>query len=158
MASTEYPHPTLRNATLDDVDWIVQNGAKEFEGSPYSEFTVHNGKARQLIERLIVNGQKEAVVLISHANGQPVGVLAAYAFEPLFASNKIAIECLWFLEDEYRKGSRARDMMDAYEHWARLVGCTHIQYGVLSTSPKGMDRLYERAGLTCTEHIYMKRV
>lgn len=154
--SDEFAHQTLRFATLDDVDWIVQNGIQEFKDSPYFDFGVDQRKTRALFERLIADGQNDAVVLISHDAGSPVGVLAAYAFQPLFSRSKIAIECLWFLTESNRKGSRGHDMMKAYEYWARLVGCSHVQYGLLTTSPERMEILYRKTGATETERIFTK--
>lgn len=151
-------HPTLRHATLDDIDYILSASKKEFEESPYLGFGVDDSKARKLLEKLIVEGQQKGIVLLSVEEGNPVGVLAAYAFEPLFSSNKIAIECLWFLEEPYRNSRRAGDMIQAYEYWAKAVGCSHVQYGLLSTSPPSMERMYSKIGALETERIFMKAV
>lgn len=49
-------------------------------------------------------------------------------------------------------------MKQAYEYWAKLVGCEFVQYGVLSTSPEGLDKLYERDGMKMSEKVYIKRL
>jgi hypothetical protein len=154
----EFPHKTLRHATLDDIPWIITEASKEFQESPYIEFGVNRAKARQLLEKLIIEGQENGVVLLSYDGSKIVGCLAAYAFSPLFSTNRIATECLWFLSEEYRKTARGLDMMKAYEYWAKLVGCTHVQYGLLSTSPERMKSLYDRTGAKMTEQIFTKRL
>lgn len=154
----EFPHKTLRHATLDDIPWIIAEATKEFKDSPYLDFGVDQRKARQLLEKLIVEGQEKGIVILSHDNGEPVGCLAAYSFSPLFSLNKIATECLWFLNENQRQTSRGLDMMKAYEYWAKLVGCTHVQYGLLNTSPARMSKLYDRTGAKMTEQIYTKRL
>lgn len=151
-------HKTLRHATLDDIPWIITKATEEFKDSPYFEFGVSKPKARELLEKLVVEGQEKSIVLLSHDNGLPVGCLAAYSFSPLFSTNKIATECLWFLEEAYRKTARGLDMMKAYEYWANLVGCSHVQYGLLSTSPDRMASLYARTGAQMTEQIFTKRL
>lgn len=152
----ETSHKSLRFATLNDIPWIISEAKKQFLDAPYFAFGVDDRKVRQLFEKLIVEGQEHSIILISHDGGKPVGALAAYAFEPMFSHNKIAIECLWFLLDDYRKGSRGRDMANAYEYWAKLVGCSHVQYGLLSSSPQRMASLYEKIGAAETERIFMK--
>jgi hypothetical protein len=151
-------HKTLRHASLDDIPWIIEKAVQEFHDSPYLGFGVDKIKARQLLEKIIVEGQDKGFVLISHAEGKPVGCLVAYSFQPLFSQQKVATEALWFLLEEYRKTSRGLDMMKAYEYWAKLVGCSHVQYGLLSTSPARMQSLYDRTGAVQTEKIFTKRI
>lgn len=151
-----YEHPTLRLATLNDVPWIVSHAQKQFSSSKYANMDVDLSKAQQMIEKFIIEGKDEYLVLISHQEGTPVGCLAAYAFAPIFSTRRIAVEVCFFIEDEFRKSKRGFELMDAYEYWSKLVGCKSCQYGLLESSPERMKELYERRGAYATETVYMK--
>lgn len=148
---------TLRLAGLDDIPYLMDLAKTLYETSGWDLIPVDYQKGRQMFEKFIIEGQKDALVLISHDNGKPLGVLAAYAFTPLFSNSRVAVECLWYLEPEHR-GRRGVEMKQAYEYWAKLVGCEFVQYGVLSTSPEGLGKLYERDGMRMSEKVYIKKL
>lgn len=154
---SEIKTESLRLATLDDIPYLMGLAKTLYETSGWDMIPVNYEKGRQIFEKFIVEGQKEALVLISHDKGKAVGVLAAYAFVPMFSDSKIAVECLWYLEPEYR-GHRGLDMKEAYEYWAKLVGADFCQYGVLSTSPPGLEKLYQKEGMTYSEKVYLKKL
>lgn len=153
---TEGEHPSLALAGLNDIDDILEL-AKEFHvETPYSPLNLDLTKIRVSLEKFIIEQGTDHLVLLSKSEGKVVGVLAAYAYEPLFSRERMAIELFWYLKPEFRRGSRGTEMMDAYEYWARKAGCVLVQYGVLASSPDGMKKLYERRGMDLTEQIYQK--
>jgi GNAT superfamily N-acetyltransferase len=147
-------YDNLRFATLEDIPVILAMAQKLYVGSPYECFTMDANKTRKMIEKFIVEGQKDFLVLLAHVDNKPVGVLVGYAFEPLFSNDRAAIEALWFLDEAHRSSKIGQQMMDAFEYWAQSQGCKVIQYGMLSSSPPGMERLYERRGLVLAEKIF----
>lgn len=156
MADTQ-THETLRHATLEDTQEILRLGREAFKDLP-SVFRLDTKKAVALIERFIVDGPKEDLfVLVSYDGDKVVGAIGGYAFEPLFSTQKVATECFWFLEKEYRGGRRALDMMEAYEYWARLVGCDAIQYGMF-TEGVDLSGIYDKIGAKLVEKIYIKEL
>lgn len=148
---------TLRLASLDDIPYLLDLAKTQYETSGWDMIPVDYTKARQMFEKFVIEGQKEAMVLISHDKGKAVGVMAAYAFTPLFSNSKVAVEVLWYLEPEYR-GRRGVDMKQAFEYWAKLIGAEFVQYGVLSTSPDGLEKLYQRDGMHKSETVYIKKL
>lgn len=148
---------TLRLAGLDDIPYLMDLAKTLYETSGWDMIPVDYTKGRAMFEKFIVEGHKDALVLISHDKGKPVGVLAAYAFTPIFSQAKVAVECLWYLEPEHR-GRRGVEMKKAYEYWANLVGASFVQYGVLGTSPEGLEKLYQRDGMTLSEKVYIKKI
>lgn len=149
-------HPTLRFAGLNDIDDILVLAKKLYHGSPYASLTINEEKIRGLLEKIIVEGGRDYLVLLSYDGDRTVGVLVGHAYEPVFSTDKVAIEMLWYLEPEFRNGVRGRDMMDAYEYWAKGVKAKVVQYGLLSSSPEGMASLYKRRGLDRVEQIFQK--
>lgn len=146
-------YDNLRFATLEDISVILEMAQKLYVGSPYEVFTMDANKTRKMLEKFIVEGQKDFLVLLA-TDPKIVGVLVGYAFEPLFSNDRAAIEALWYLDPEHRSSKIGQQMMDAFEYWAQSQGCKVIQYGMLSSSPPGMERLYERRGLVLAEKIF----
>lgn len=149
-------HQTLRHARLSDLPELLELAKSLTAGSPMEALSVDYEKARAGIEKAIISDQKDWLALVSHVDDKPVGVLVAYCFEPIFSTTKLAVEVFWYLDPEYRSGRRGIEMMQAYEYWAKLVGCKVVQYGWLVSSPEGMKKLYERSGAQLAEHVYYK--
>jgi GNAT superfamily N-acetyltransferase len=153
---TEKSTETLRHATLGDVDAILDMAKRLYEGSVYETISVDYVRARQMLERFIIEGNKEFLVMLSHDKGKPVGVIAAYAFQPLFSSEKVATECLLWLEPEYRTSARGKELLDAYEYWAKLIGVSVVQYGLLASADPRLAAFYNRRGAVEVEKVYYK--
>lgn len=151
-------HKTLRQGRLDDIPYLIEFGRKIYNGSPMEFMALDEKKAVAKLEEALIASPAQQIVLISHVDDVPVGTLVAYAFEPVFSSEKIAVEVLWYLDEEYRKGRRGIEMMEAYEYWAKMVGCSVVQYGWLVSSPVNMPKLYERTGAELSEQVYYKRL
>lgn len=93
----------------------------------------------------------KACVLVA---GRPAqGVLMACAFEHPFGAGRIAKETVWFVTPEAR-GRGAIMMLDAYEEWARSVGC--VSAGMASLATNDVSSLYERRGYSAVETHFMK--
>lgn len=148
----------IRLAGLNDIPAIVEL-AKEFhKETPYSSLRLDEKKIRQKLEKFIIEQGKDYVVLLSTDGDEIVGALVGLAYEAAFSSDRLAVELFWYVKPEHRRSSRGSDMLDAYEYWARGVDCKIVQFGLLSTSPTTMSRLYEKKGLVSVEHIYQKEL
>lgn len=157
-ATAEPGAKNLRLANLNDVEAILKFCKRLFAGSHNSKTVLNEAKAREQITQFIIGDKKDYIVIISHENDVPVGVICAYAFSPIYTDERVACEVVMWLEEDYRKGRRGIELMDAYEHWAKLVGCKVVQYGFLNSSPAGMQKLYERRGFSPVETLYSKDV
>jgi GNAT superfamily N-acetyltransferase len=151
-------HPTLRHATLEDVPFIVDLAKELAKNSPYDDIGIDYAKTRQMMEKFVIEGQVEYLALISHDNGEPVGAIFAYAFVPLFSKNKVGVEVFFYVKPEYRKSQRGQDLRKAFEYWANLVGCKHVQGAILSNSPEGMEKFWEHSGYKLSEQVFMKEL
>lgn len=93
----------------------------------------------------------KACVLVA---GNPArGVLMAVAFDHPFGAGRIAKETVWFVTPDAR-GRGAIKMLDAYEVWARSVGCVSV--GMASLTTNDVSRIYERRGYSAVETHFMK--
>lgn len=149
---------TLKIAGLNDIPAILEMAKKLYEGSPYAALALDLVQAREQLEKFIIKGGQDYLVVLSHDEGKPVGVVAAYAFRPMFSSEKVAVESLLWLEPEYRNGRRGKELIEAYEYWAKLVGVSIVQYGLLSSADPRMEAFYKRIGATEAERIFYKDI
>lgn len=149
-------HPTLRHATLSDTQEILDMCMVLHKELPVF-LKPDLKKTTEAIEKFIIEDKREFILLVSYDEDKLVGVLAAYAFEPLFSKVKIATECLWYLDPKYRGGRRGLDMMDAYEFWAKTVGCKAVQYGEFLQGVK-LGSLYKKRGAEPSETVYFKEL
>jgi GNAT superfamily N-acetyltransferase len=147
---------TLRHATLDDVPQLLDVAFHLYEASPYLDLVADRDKCRQVMEAFIIHGNKEHLLLVSHDGDEIVGLLMAFIHKPLFSNDTMANECLMWLEPEYRSVGRSKELMDAYEYWAKLVGAKVAQYGHLSTVDERIGALYKRRGAKPIEQTYFK--
>lgn len=153
---TEKQTNTLRHANLDDIPAILEMAKDLYETSVYKTIKVDYARGRQMLEQFIVEGNENFLVMLSHDEGTPVGVIAAYVFKPLFSQERIATEVLLWLKPEYRTTQRGKELLDAYEYWAKLVGASFVQYGMLSSADPRLARFYERRGASEIEKVYYK--
>lgn len=151
---------TLRHATLEDIPYIIKMGQNLYKdaGKTYQAFEVDLPRTKEMLEKFIIEGQENFLVLISHDKGTPVGAVAGYVFQPLFSRQRIATEVLLWLEPEYRTTQRGNELLDAYEYWAKLVGASLAQYGLLSSADPRLGKLYERRGAYPAEVTYYKEL
>lgn len=157
----EKTHPTLRFATLEDVPRLLEIGAELYSGSPIEMIGYDRKKVREGLETAIIDTRKFLALVSTKKTGDTeeiVGALVAYHFLPIFSNNRVACELLLWLDPEHRRGRRGLDLMEGYEHWARLMGCTVVQYGFLANSPPKMETLYERTGAVFAEKMFFKRI
>lgn len=86
--------------------------------------------------------------------GNPArGVLIAAAAEHPFGAGLIAKETVWYITPSAR-GRSAIKMLDAYEAWARGVGCVYV--GMASLIGNDVSGLYRRRGYAPVETHFMK--
>lgn len=99
---------------------------------------------------------RDALCLVHVPKGVPQGVLMAQAFEHPFGPVRIAKETLWWIDPRHR-GSAAMRMLEAYETWARELGCAFTGMAGMGADP-AVAVLYERRGYRAAETHYLKAV
>lgn len=149
-------HKTLRMARLSDIPYLLKMGERLVNEGPMAKIGFDEAKSRQMLEKAIISSDTEWLALVSHKDDVPVGVIVATLIAPVFSDAKVAVECFWWLEPEFRTGRRGIEMMEAYEYWARLIGCKVVQYGWLTSSPEKMKLLYARTGAEKSEEVFYK--
>lgn len=149
----------VRLATLDDVDDIIRLATMIGVNSMFSKLSVDLTKLRGSITDFVLDKSGDRFVLVSVDGDKVVGSVAGYCYAPLMTHEKIAVEVLLALDEEFKTLGRGKEMMDAYEYWAKMKGCRQIQYGFLTegADPR-MKKMYERRGFTMGEETFYKMI
>ncbi len=98
---------------------------------------------------------KRACCFVLDVDGKAQGLLMAMAHEHLFAPAIVARETVWWIEPSHRSVRAARDMMQAYEDWARRRGCAYAALAALEDD-RAVMTLYRRAGYRLAETHALK--
>jgi len=138
----------VRFARREDRDRVVVLLRESHEAAGFT-FPFQAAYADQLFQQHMLSPM--ACVLVAGDRAQ--GVLMAAAFEHPFGAGRIAKETVWFVSPEAR-GRGAIKMLDAYETWARSVGC--VSAGMASLATNDVSILYERRGYSAVETYFMK--
>lgn len=143
---------TLRIANVNDLDTVAQLCFRFQQESPYSNLPYNYTKVKEVCLKMITGNKNEYLVLLSEN-----GILAALATTPfLFSDVKVASELVWYVDPEYR-GTEGKELQQAFEYWARRVGCTLINMVLLEDeNSERMLKIYKRKGYKAVERSYIK--
>lgn len=150
----------VRIATLSDLPKLM-DFAKEFhKESPYRDLKFSYAKTWESYKNVISGDRLNAIVLIAVDGETPVGMVAAIADSPVFSEEKISTELCWFISKKYRNSRKAFILFQAYEEWAKRIGCDHIQSAFLleGESQANLDKFYSKKGYRPIEVSYIKEV
>ena len=86
-------------------------------------------------------------------DGKAVGVLAAIAEQNIFNRDYVAAELMWWVDPAHRKGKAAEKLRQAYEYWAKHIGCKTC---ALVDLLGNLDNYYKRKGYERREASYLK--
>lgn len=138
----------VRFATAEDRDRVVALLRESHQAANF-KFPFQASYADQLFRQHLASDKACSLVL-----GMPAqGILMAAAYEHPFGAGRIAKETVWFVTPQAR-GRGAIAMLDAYEIWARSVGCVSV--GMASLVTNDVSKLYERRGYSAVETHFMK--
>lgn len=139
----------VRRANHADLEEIVGFAEKFLQVSPYKNmYDVAYLKA--FIGDLLYS-VSDQIVLIEEGKGMLVGMIRPFylGYEP------IATELGWWVEPEYRNSGIGRELIHAFEDWARDEGCKSL---VMISLDEELGRYYEKNGYRLIERSYMKEI
>ncbi|WP_367354180.1 GNAT family N-acetyltransferase [Agrobacterium pusense] len=138
----------IRFADATDRDRVVVLLRESHEAAGFS-FPFLAAYADRLFQQHLASDK--ACVLVA---GKPAqGVLMAAALDHPFGAGRIAMETIWYVTPQAR-GRGAIKMLDAYEEWAKSVGC--VSAWMASLAANDVSSLYERRGYSAVETHFMK--
>lgn len=138
----------LSIATVEDIDSLLNLANTSFQTTPYSSHSAFNHrKVRDVLMDVITGDRDESIILCLWKNELLVGALGATIFNPIWNSDKIAIEMFFHCPN-----SGFGILIDAYENWARKIGCIAMQLGIDHSKRRTFK------GFVASEQMYTKRL
>jgi len=139
---------SVREATPEDFDAILEIGACFHEFSPWRDRPFSADATRAMLDRMT---QSDDAVLLWNGSGILGGVVAPI----YFGGGTVAQELFWFAD------ANGRELLDAFEGWALgkgAAGVLMISLAIDERTDARMDRLYTRRGYGLRERNYYKEL
>lgn len=148
----------LKLATKEDIPAIMRMAYAFAEASPYRHMTIDGDKVTKLINHMVETGGTKNILVLAMEGDTAVGLIGALVVEPPFHVGRIANELMWWVDEEYRKSHHSKDLIEAYEYWAKYVAkCDYTQMALLETDQaEVISKLYKRRGYSAVERAFMK--
>lgn len=141
----------LRIATYEDLPIVSRMAESFISNSPYrGHFDM--GMVDGVLSKLITaEDPRDGVVLLHGDQGMLAGMASPFIYGPHY----MATELGWWVEPEARKTGIGKELILAFEEWARRVGCTLIT--MISLDDR-VSEYYEKNNYQLTERAYMKEL
>ena len=140
----------LRVATIEDLPIILNLAMKFAKSSPYSEY-VNEDKIKKIAEGFLSSEHQDKIILLYDDIGMIVGLVSPF----MFGNNRVATELAWWIEPNERGKKAGKELLDAFEFWAKKVGCSIVT--MMSLDDK-IGKYYEKRGYKLSEMSYMKEI
>lgn len=155
---------TIRPATADDIDALVEMGERFFAYSAFSKVISFNREAaRAMIAVLVEPGTlltaSGNVVLVAEHEGKVIGGIAGTLTGTWFNPYaRVATELAWWMDEAHRGGTAAIRLYRAFEAWASEMGADAIVMSDLVVDGETpAARLFEKLGYATVERAHIKR-
>lgn len=153
----------LQLATTEEFHIVKKMALAFLKESPYKDLPKDESKVDNIIFSFLLDGyNKEKVCILCYSSeDEPIGIIAGYTNEAIFTSEKVASEVMWWVDPRFRGRSKAGiELLQAFEHWAGMVGSSFIQMQSLASldDSGAIDKIYKRMGYEPKEISYLKRV
>ncbi len=137
----------LRLATSEDFDVVKEMVMKFVAVSGYADLTDED-TLNGLIKYML-SGEDPNTVVVLADGGMIAGRLDKFPFGDLLVTSEVA----WWVDPEQRKLGLGKELVDAYEYWAKLKGA---KICVMSALDDDLGKFYEKKGYELYERAYMK--
>jgi GNAT superfamily N-acetyltransferase len=145
--------PLVREAGPLDLPEIMALCRRFFEASGYRSFGFDEESMLGTLRRLM--DHPDGVVLVADG-GMVAGVVYPVFFNQ---SHRQAQELFWWVDDEARGSGVGRDLIRAFEKWAKSNDCKTVSMLCLEAlEADKVEKLYLRSGYKPTERAFVKEL
>lgn len=141
----------MKIATLSDSD-LVFKFVKNFYTTISLVDLVEEEKIKQIIHNFLSSSPNERIVLLNGTEGMLAGFVQPF----LFGSAPIATEIAWWVEPEARMKSVGKELVEAFEFWAKKLNCKYVTMACYADNDIG--KFYEKIGYKLHEKTYFKEI
>lgn len=144
---------SVRKATLNDLDTLINFGKRIIEESPYINKFDQDG-TREFLTNLIQNSES---IFLFETDQAPVGMLVSALDSEWFSGKTIAYELCLYVLPAYRKSNFGKELVSSFVEWATLKNVDAIHAGTTTgINASEVASLYVDQGFTCTGFTFMK--
>lgn len=148
----------LRIAKEADADVVLRLCKEFFAKTQYGRITLDDRHVSDLIAPFLIPENRDSICILWD-NDPHFGIIAGQLSVVPLIQRKVVTECLWYVDPGLRGSSAGKELLDAFEHWASLVGADLIQMMCMPDGTgKLLDRYYKSRGYTLTELTYTKEL
>ena len=141
----------LKIATEEDFDLVFKH-CKAFSSTLKQKDLVTDEKLKALITEFLTSPKEQKIILL---HGEE-GMLAAFITPFLLGTEPTATELAWWVIPEARKKNIGKELIDAYEFWAKKLDCKCIVLSCYADNDLG--KFYEKLGYVLHEKTYYKEL
>jgi len=138
----------LKIATRDDLT-TIRRMAYEFMESTEMKHYAYEEDLNAVIDSLL--DRDGSIVLLHGEDGMIAGTISKFPFGPYI----VATEMAWWVNPDKRKSNIGRDLLEAFEFWAKKVGADMVHMVSLDDS---VGKFYEKKGYKLLERAYIKAI
>lgn len=140
---------TMRVATSDDFDVILEMAMKFIESTNYKELADQQTIAN-FVWNLLDLPATEGIVILTEG-GMLAGVIKPF----VFGTVKLATEVAWWVDPDKRSTGIGKALLDTFEYWAEANHCTGV---IMVSLDDQLAKYYEKQGYKVQERTYMKEL
>lgn len=145
----------IRKATLEDLDFIVEEGIKFLEYHPMNlQIDLDIDNLYTLGELLI----KEHILLIAEEGTTRLGMISGLVTPHIYNPSCLVVqELFWWVLPEHRTTTAALKLLKAFEQEAKKQGADVIAMVSTVYTPT-LDKVYKRYNYRPVESSYFKEI
>lgn len=141
---------SVRIATAEDKDLVIQMANKFIASTEYAE-QADADKISNMIDVFISSDGNDKLLILY----DDIGMLAGIVTEFPFGKNRVATDVAWWVEPDERGKKAGKELLEAFEFWAKKVGCSMVTMVCLDDQ---LGKYYEKKGYRLFERAYMKEI
>lgn len=147
-----------RLAEEKDIPRIKEMVRDFYEFSNYSEIQSWDpNHVETLIKWYIDHSPDMTFIVVMEKDMYVSGFISGIKTPSLSSADLIALEQIWWVDEEFRKTWDSLRLLALFEEWAKRSGCRTVCMSSIEGVSR-VDRIYERAGYRLTEKTYSKRI
>ncbi|MBP6203361.1 MAG: GNAT family N-acetyltransferase [Azonexus sp.] len=149
---------TIRAATPDDIDTLVEMGREFFASAPYSRFIAYDPDS---IRDAVIGMVQFGCALVAEAGGQIVGFIVGHMAPTWFnRSQWVATEFAWWVAPDHRGSTAGVRLLQAFEAWGVSRGAVAVVMSDLILDDGGAPagRIFDRLGYAVVERSHAKGI
>lgn len=135
----------IRKATIEDYSAVFAMAKKFAEESPYKDLCTIT-RLRSVVLDCLLSPDR---VVFMNEHGMIAGMYTVF----IYGSDLNAVELAWWVDPEHRTSGLGKELIQAFEDWAKDNGCKMV---TMISLDDDLGKYYEKRGYKLNERAYLK--